>query len=107
MVQEPCESPRGPADLRGSTPQELHDVVQTWLRSQRSTVADRFLAGGSASTATVKTRAAAKALPIYRDLAPDVIWALDQIESMLDRALDAIEDDENGPEGYEVEGPIL
>lgn len=72
--------PSGANVFTGATPAERADAVQAWLTAQRASIRQRF-------SQPLANRREAAETPMFRDIAPDAEWALDEIERLLVPAL--------------------
>lgn len=98
-------------DASGATsPAERADLVRAWLATIRDHVGTQFLASnadgaaGGGAYARITDRALAGATPIFRDVAPDVWWALRMLDSMLDEAVARAQ---QGGSAGPAAGPVL
>ncbi len=100
-------SPSGAASiLSGGTPEGRFEAAKDWIAAMRVSVEDQFVTGGSKPIATVRNRNDAKKLPLFRDLAPDVLWAMDRLEELFGEAMAQVGQNSGGPT-VPLSGPAL
>lgn len=90
------ELSRIPELLAARTARERADAAIEWLTTVRQLAAEYLPEGSDGMTAlgrysVIATRAKAGKTPIFRDLAPDVLWATETLIQMIQEARDRVE----------------
>ncbi|MGU3291486.1 tubulin-like doman-containing protein [Williamsia sp. M5A3_1d] len=77
-----------------TTPQGRAAAVQAWLSGIGALARDNFVregvlgSSGTGQFAHIDSRHVASSTPIFRDLAPDVLWATTELSGVVERALE-------------------